>query len=202
MGGIGSGRKSQGGKATTRDYLALDIRTWHRQGLLVAGEKFNLYWYSNKERVASIHVQIGGGYARLIYRRRNPMNKSQWNDLDYSVLLAETQCNFGGSRAWFVCPTAECGRRVALLYLDGSFACRHCLRLAYDSQREVAADRAIRIACRLRKRLGWNESILDFPGHKPKGMHQRTFEKLLAKHQALLDILEEHSMKKFGIGVM
>ena len=40
--------------------------------------------------------------------------------------------------AAFICPAAGCGRRVAILYRGGIFACRHCYRLAYASSREDA----------------------------------------------------------------
>ncbi len=51
--------------------------------------------------------------------------------------LVWTPCGLGGERPWFVCPSEECGRRAAILYLeDGALLCRLCLDLAYPSQRE------------------------------------------------------------------
>ena len=67
------------------------------------------------------------------------------------------------------------------------FACRHCYRLAYRSQRETADDRAARRADRIRRRLGWQVGILNPPGRKPKEMHWRTFERLTAEHDAFVD---------------
>ena len=65
------------------------------------------------------------------------------------VPLRATRPNFGGARWWFSCPRradgGECGRRVGKLYRppDGRrFACRHCLRLTYEScQRSHRYDR-------------------------------------------------------------
>lgn len=53
---------------------------------------------------------------------------------DYRVRLATTACNFGGSRYWFLC--TYCGRKVCGLYLEGKndFACRHCLKLTYNTR--------------------------------------------------------------------
>ncbi|XFB08130.1 hypothetical protein AAGT13_09390, partial [Azotobacter salinestris] len=51
---------------------------------------------------------------------------------DYPVPVTWTPCHLGGERPWFLCP--YCGRRVAKLYLQSVFACRHCLRLNYASQ--------------------------------------------------------------------
>ena len=52
-----------------------------------------------------------------------------------AVRIVRTPCRLGGSRAWFICPAVGCGRRVAILYGGGIFACRHCYDLAYDSSR-------------------------------------------------------------------
>jgi hypothetical protein len=80
-----------------------------------------------------------------------------------------------------------CGRRVAILYGGGIFACRHCHQLAYSSQRETFDDRAARRADKIRERLAWEPGILNGRGwKKPKGMHWHTFEKLTAKHEALV----------------
>ena len=78
--------------------------------------------------------------------------------------IVRTPCNLGGSRAWFICPAVGCGRRVAILYGGGIFACRHCYQLAYASAREDVCDRAARRADRLRARLGWEPGILNGNG--------------------------------------
>ena len=84
----------------------------------------------------------------------------------------------GGERPWFVCPGAGCRRRVALLYLGGRnlLLCRHCLDLAYPSQRENALFRAKRKAEKARARLRPNENP------RPKGMHHSTFVQLATKY--------------------
>jgi len=101
------------------------------------------------------------------------------------VYLDWTPCNFGGHRPWFLCPAHACGRRVAIIYGGGIFACRHCYQLAYASQRETADDRAARRANKIRERLGWEPGILNPKGwEKPKGMHWKTFERLNIEHDA------------------
>ena len=88
---------------------------------------------------------------------RHNSGGSDWQPMDYPVRLDWTDCTLGGRRAWLLCPERGCGRRVALLYIGGSgiFACRHCYKLAYASQRETPDDRAVRRADRIRDRLGW-----------------------------------------------
>jgi hypothetical protein len=57
MGGIGSGRRYQGGKDITDDYRALDVRHWKREGLLAPGHFFTTNWIRNGETVSSIQVR-------------------------------------------------------------------------------------------------------------------------------------------------
>ena len=54
------------------------------------------------------------------------------------------------------------------------FACRHCLQLAYESQREAPHYRALRKAQGIHEKLG-GTGIIDDPVFKPKGMHWRTY---------------------------
>ncbi len=73
---------------------------------------------------------------------------------------------------------------MAILFGGSIFACRHCHKLAYASQRERADDRATRRADRLRDKLQWEPGILNGDGYKPKGMHWRTYERLVVQHDA------------------
>ena len=79
-------------------------------------------------------------------------------------------CNFGGARPWFQCP--RCARKVAVLYMrSGRFGCRHCQRVAYSSQSEDVMARTWREQRRIEEKIGedWQ---------RPKGMRQRTYERL------------------------
>lgn len=64
------------------------------------------------------------------------------------------------------------------------YVCRHCHKLAYQTQREQAHDRAGSRADTIRKRLGWEAGILNSNGDKPKGMHWDTFERVQSTHDA------------------
>lgn len=183
MGGYNSG--NHGGKNCTDDLRALDVRRLKRDGLLKPGYSFGWNWTRNGEKVASIQIWPGeADRVRLNYRHKP--NGGEWQDMDYAVRLTHTPCNLGGDRAWWLCPAAGCWRRVAVLYLgsSGIFACRHCYRLGYRSQRETPDDRAARRANKVRARLGWDAGILNFNGGKPKGMHWTTFIRLQARHDA------------------
>lgn len=110
-----------------------------------------------------------------------------------------TPCNYGGQRAWWICPAVGCGRRVALLYGGKVYACRHCHRLAYSTQRERSHDRACSMADKLRDRLGWQAGILNDHGGKPKGMHWQTFQRLQARHDDLVNQSLAGMAAKLGI---
>ena len=123
---------------------------------------------------------------RVILTYRHRSGGEDWKDESYPIYLDWTACHLGGQRPWFLCPARGCGRRVAILYGGGIFACRHCYQLAYPSQRETGYDRMARRADRIRDKLGWEPGILNGNGWKPKGMHWNTFEKLTAQHDAFV----------------
>jgi hypothetical protein len=139
----------------------------------------------------------------LTSQKDKPGRSSDWGKYILSKALADHLCSeklfpvyidwsnshLGGRRPWFLCPAQDCGRRVALLYCGGIFACRHCYQLVYPTQREEAHDRSSRRADRIRKRLGWELGILNGKGwSKPKGMHWKTFERLNKEHDAFVQI--------------
>jgi hypothetical protein len=93
-----------------------------------------------------------------------------------------------------------CGRRVAKLYLgDKYFACRHCYQLAYKCQRETSIDRADRKANTIRDKLKWDRGVLSLPGDKPKGMHWKTYARLVKEHNKNADQVILAFVKKMGI---
>ena len=74
---------------------------------------------------------------------------------------------------------AECGRAVAVLYLYGlRFLCRHCHSLAYASQREGRAERALRRGQKIRTRLGGSTFVTDPFPEKPKRMRWATYGRI------------------------
>lgn len=55
---------------------------------------------------------------------------------DHSVQLTTTKTQFGGQRAWFICPI--CQRRCGVLLqhpISNEIGCRRCLGLGYRNQR-------------------------------------------------------------------
>lgn len=197
MGGYNSGRRD--GKRTTDDMHILDIRKIERAGLLKPGCLFNWQWTRGGEKIASINIHTETDRVILDYRTRN--HGDEWQDMNYPVRLTWTPCNYGGQRAWWLCPAVGCGRRVAVLYGGKVYACRQCHKLAYPTQREQAHDRAGSRADTIRKRMGWEAGILNGNGGKPKGMHWRTFERLEARHDALVHQSLAGMRAKLGVAM-
>ena len=195
MGGIGSGRTwHPGAKMTTEDYLTLDVRHLKREGLLEPYQSFNWQWLRNNQPHASIRIRTEPDRVILAYRY-NGMDQS------YPVYLDWTACHMGGKRPWFLCPVNGCGRRVAILYGGSIFACRHCLQLAYASQREHPDERALRKADRIRAQLGWKPGIANGNGWKPQGMHWKTFDRLVAQHNALVQKSLHGTIKRLNLAM-
>ncbi len=173
-----------GAKNTTSDYRSIDVRRWKRDGLLAPNQSFVSWWSRDGETVGSIQVRTEADRVILTYRHQN-IGEDNWKDESYPIYLAWTPCRLGGKRPWFICPASGCCRRVAILFGGGIYACRHCYRLAYPSQRETGYDRALRRANKIRERLGWEPGILNPEGWgKPKGMHRHTFRRLKNEHDA------------------
>ena len=183
MGGVGSGSWYRFDKKTTTDECqTIDVRYLHRNGLLQPGHSFSLRWSRAGRQTGSIGGVAYDARVTFFYRhRRGPGD--EWEDVKETVELDWTACNFGGERPWFLCPGADCGRRVALLYGPGRyFLCRDCYDLRYETQREDKMHRALRRAQKIRERLGGSANMMELFPERPKGMHYDTYMKLYWEH--------------------
>lgn len=184
MGGRDSGRKPSSKKCTTTDdYRKLDIRYLRRCGLLKPGRVSTVRWSTGGKLTGGVTIRAFVGCIELDYKVRSL--GTDWKMKRVSVNLVRSDCHLGGSRQWFECPTSSCRRRVAILYGGEIFVCRTCRNLTYPSQYLPPWERSILKADRIRDRLGWKPGIFNGLGwQKPKGMHWRTFERLVADYRA------------------
>ena len=133
------------------------------------------------EPIASIQLRRDGDLLRLSYRVRQ--HGGDWQDMEQSTPIVWMPCRFGGARPYFVCPGIvngiACGRRVTKLYGAATyFLCRHCCRLVYAAQREDRYDRALRHANKICMQLGGEPGRASALPDRPKGMHERTYQRL------------------------
>jgi hypothetical protein len=192
VGGVGSGNWYRFTKKTTvEECRSLDVRRLHREGLLKPGYRFSWSWSRAGRQIAYIGgVVLGSSRPErvvLLFRYRSSPS-ADWEDIQQSVALEWTPCNFGGERPWFVCPGVvngvACGRRVAVLHVAGKyFLCRHCYDLSYQSQRDNKMYRALHRAQKIRERLGGSANMMEPFPEKPKGMHWSTYERLFWEHR-------------------
>ncbi len=106
-----------------------------------------------------------------------------WESISQPIRLAYADCHYGGQRPYFICPGVvqgrHCGRRVGKLFSGGKyFLCRHCYNVGYSSQSEPRYDRMLRRANKLRMALGGEPGTAYWIAPKPKGMWQRTYQRM------------------------
>jgi hypothetical protein len=172
------------GWATCEGCMSIDVRSWHRQGLLCAGQRFShaLTWMGEPTEGVDVVTEVDA--VVLTFRSRSWGGKFG-QIIRQRVPITWTPCSLGGRRAWFRCDEyylgRYCDRRVALLYSGGGpFACRHCRRLAYASQNETPTLRAINRVRKIRMRLGAGFSFAEPFPEKPPRMHWRTYLRIRA----------------------
>jgi hypothetical protein len=125
----------------------------------------------------------------LSYRHRDRW-RDEWQTVNQRVPIVWTPCRFGGSRPWFHCVCTSngryCGRKVAKLYGAGRlFACRHCYRLVYGTQRGHALDQSHARLAKIYRKLGADYGCFGqaLPP-RPKGMRWRTYDRLCEQLEA------------------
>jgi hypothetical protein len=180
-------RHAGGGKATVESRPSIDVLDLRRRGYLQSAQCFSLAWTCDGELMASIYVRTESHGVILHYS--SVSHDESLNNVEQRVAIVWTPCHFGGQRPFFLCSFdakgAQCGRQVSKLYGGGRlFACRHCYRLAYASQRETVSQRGRRKAQKIRMRLGGSPSRLNEFPEKPRGMHWRTYHRWRRTHDA------------------
>ncbi len=185
MGGMGSGDWFRWDtKTAVEETLRIDIRSMKKQGMLTPGYAGTFSWTQYDKPCGSIQFRMGTESITLIYRVRR--GGDDWQSVREVVPLDRTSCNYGGERLWFLCP--HCFRRVAVLCEHGGrFLCRHCHDLPYRSQQETRLDRMYRKTRKIRTKLGVSPNLCEPVIWKPKGMHQKTFDRLRKQEKAAND---------------
>jgi hypothetical protein len=177
--------RSGGKPVADQNVLRVDVRFMHRKGWLRSGGRFSLNWSRGADPVGNIGVEIGSGdppdILWLVYKARDG-GSDQWSVMRKTVPIEWQPCNYGGARPWLHCP--RCNRRVAVLWGGRRFLCRQCQRVSYASQNVSLLDRATGQSRKLRKRLGHDDGDLSWPADliaRPKGMHRKTYDRIVAR---------------------
>ncbi len=201
MGGPGSGGWDRWDKRTTTEEIKrIDIRYLKKHGLLSPGRR-SLSWSSGGKPSGYIQYTMRSDCMMLDFKFRR--NGGEWEPVKQTINFDETNCNYGNTRKWFLCP--HCNKRVAILYgEDKLFLCRHCYRLPYASQSEGCLDRMARKTRKIRHRLYIDKSAFDSAKLtdgiciKPKHMHWETFHRLRRAESKAEDRMNNAFMVRFG----
>lgn len=169
----GAGRPRR--QSLTTIPVSLDVRDLRRRGVFNHNEVEVTITRSDGMNVRA-HFQ--GNFVELTYRFRFDQG---WGDVNDTVRIEHTPCNYGGNRPWLRCP--RCERRIAVLYLWGWPACRTCASLSYPSQSETAFERSVRRLEKIDSRLP--QSVDVGRVQKPKWMRWPTFSELKPKFSLL-----------------
>ena len=164
------GRGRTGWRPVGEEMLRLDVRKLHREGWLRPGLAFTLSWSWGGNPAASISIITRTYSIRLMYGTKDG------EPVDELVVLDRTPCTYGGSRPWFMCP--RCGRRVGVLFAGRRFLCRHCHGIAYAVENEDKISSLLRRSNKLRERVQAKAGTAYPVTFKPKGMHQKTFDRI------------------------
>ena len=120
----------------------------------------------------------------------------EWQPIRDRIPLAITTPNYGGKRAWFLCPS--CYKRKRVLWGRKYYRCAKCYGMRHNSQYEDRASRLLDRAQKIKEKLGGNASCLyPFPS-KPKGMHWRTYEAKREEYEQYYSAANEATMMQFG----
>ncbi len=134
----------------------------------------------------------GGPDARqlLLEFPRKSANGELLDPLPQVICCHWRKAHFGGRHLMFTCP--QCNREARVLYARYAndriwfFSCRKCAGITYRSTMGHRWDRSARHVEKLRARLKWGAH--GTAPIKPRGMHERTYQRilgLLAYHEAI-----------------
>ena len=126
IGGTRLGAGRPGYRLQAEHTLKIDIRIWHKRGLLWDGGTNTWSWSRGGESVGQIRFTVNTDNIRLTYA-------SGGKDASQTIRTTSTPCRYGGARRWFACPCCG-GRAVTLFMRSGRFACRTCQQISYASQ--------------------------------------------------------------------
>ena len=86
-----------GARDTCKSCKSIDVRRWHREDRLYAGQDFSWSWTCGSEPSSTIRVRTEQDAVVLIYRARSLL-AAEWKAIEQRVRITWTNCHFGGRR--------------------------------------------------------------------------------------------------------
>lgn len=178
-------------------------RYWRRKGHISKNRVENYYSIDSGELYDNRPFPFEEGEEPFIHGCRIKLFSSYGlfsapfaSEYSYRISVNATACHYGGERHWFLCPLCQKRSKKLYLHSQGIFICRKCLNLAYSSQNRSQLERIISKKWALIHKLGGNS---DFITHKPKRMHQKTFDRIQKEIRRLDELADQGIVERFGI---
>ena len=140
-------------RSSTSDYpKTLTIKALKEYGLLDGtqnGRLATLKWSNGSNISIQVNI-IDDTWTIRVYFTQTNRSTGEEKNMDYTISLIATPCNYGGKRWWLVCPLKW--NKCTILYLqnNGWFGSRKTLNLCYDGQKESKKYRYLSYI------MGWN----------------------------------------------
>jgi hypothetical protein len=177
------------------DGLKLDLNRLVRQGLMRPHAKQigTIRW---AHRHSDQEVASGRFTAEMTHERHERL-RIELGDLDQWIELIAVPRHYGGQQWYFLCPRTA--RRASVLWKPRgaqSFACRQAWgrQVAYGSQFLSPYRRASSAVQDIQRRL-CKEPYIPLVGDelpsRHKGMHRRTYEKIIKRYEAYKTIMDQ-----------
>lgn len=184
MGGYGSGYRdlTRKNEITLDDCRFLDINMLVRAGAVEDRviQSGTWCWRARQtgQVLSSMRYETNTFDDKDLYLRISYNVKGTGTCMDYKIKLLKTYPPYGNVRFWFECPVTR--KRVAKLYFlpdsDGFYLSRHASKLYYASQVRGKMDRALARKWKTIDKVDGNCWPI-----RPKGMHEKTFQRIIKK---------------------
>jgi hypothetical protein len=155
--------------------------------------------YFRNESIISYSININTATSYISFNYLITDESLREINIEQTILLSTTNCNYGGKRHWFIC---SCGKRVGVVYktiCSDYFQCRHCHNLTYESRNlsgfQKSIGRAVSIPELEKLRLGLKRVFYNGQLTKNCIKYQKKLEQFKTYHYAWLKNLHESVSK-------
>jgi hypothetical protein len=177
------------GKGLVEEAIALDIASLARAGSIAVGcEVMARVVLTSPVTSQRLQVTLDSDlrYARVGDGKLVVAFQAEGQSREQLIQVVSVPQHLGGERPWLICPVR--GKRARVLYLPHGarqFASWQAHGLAYRSTREKPWMRQVTAAQNIRSRLKGSLSIHAPVPKRPKGMHVKTYGRLVRQLKQL-----------------